>query len=159
MSPLFETVTDLASADEILRRRSYGVIHARAGRVVAIHLRPFPKWTSAADIALLESLRRFQRHDDCCWLYYNQPWSCRSFLAVKYLRSRPGTRMSTIAAALRQLDRIAELKRIDALLCDVANRRISDRLLARQGWQPHAPSRFHRNYIKRFYGQYPSYAG
>ena len=31
-------------------------------------------------------------------------------------------------------------------------------VLQRLGWEPHCPSRWHRNYIKRFYGVYPSHA-
>jgi hypothetical protein len=57
------------------------------------------------------------------------------------------------------LDEIARLKRSDALLCDVSNWRISERLMARFGWEPHCPSRWHRHYIKRFYGEYPPPAG
>ena len=53
------------------------------------------------------------------------------------------------------LDEVAWLKRTDALLCDVWNERISPRLLARWGWEPHKPQPWHRNYIKRFYGTYP----
>jgi hypothetical protein len=57
---------------------------------------------------------------------------------------------------LTALDDVAELKKSDALLCDAANTRISDRLIRRFGWQPHKPQRWHRNYIKRFYGEYPA---
>jgi hypothetical protein len=28
--------------------------------------------------------------------------------------------------------------------------------LARFGWEPHKPQRWHRNFIRRFYGVYPS---
>jgi hypothetical protein len=65
-----------------------------------------------------------------------------------------GTSLATFRAALTALDRLAELKRTDALLCDAANVRISDRLLRRWGWAPHKPQRWRRNYIKRFYGVY-----
>jgi hypothetical protein len=41
------------------------------------------------------------------------------------------------------------------MVCDVANSRLSDRLLTRQGWEKHKPQRWHRNFIKRFYGEYP----
>jgi hypothetical protein len=34
--------------------------------------------------------------------------------------------------------------------------RLSDRLMARLGWEPLAPRRWHRNFIRRFYGVYPS---
>ena len=40
-------------------------------------------------------------------------------------------------------------KNADALLCDAANLKISDRLLARFGWEAHAPMLGHRNFIKR----------
>jgi hypothetical protein len=56
------------------------------------------------------------------------------------------------------LDRVAELKRIDAIVCDASNIRLSDRLMARLGWEPHKPQRWHRNYIRRFYGVYPTTA-
>jgi len=35
------------------------------------------------------------------------------------------------------LDEIARIKGADALLCEVANFRISDRLMTRWGWTPH----------------------
>jgi hypothetical protein len=78
-----------------------------------------------------------------------------NFLALKYVVSTGGTSYATFRAALNVLDLVAELKRTDAIVCDVANLRISDRLLARLGWQPHKPRRWHRNYIRRFYGVYP----
>ena len=56
---------------------------------------------------------------------------------------------ATFRAALTALDEIARLKGIDALLCDAANLRLSDRFLARLGWVPHAPMPGHRNFIKR----------
>ena len=30
--------------------------------------------------------------------------------------------------------------------------------MARLGWEPHKPQRWHRNYIRRFYGTYPTVA-
>jgi hypothetical protein len=49
---------------------------------------------------------------------------------------------------------LAELKGTDAILCDAANTRLSDRLLVRLGWAAHKPQRRRRNFIKRFYGVY-----
>ena len=59
------------------------------------------------------------------------------------------------SAALATLDEIARIKGSDAILTDAANFRISDRSLRRHGWERHTKARYHRNYIKRFYGQYP----
>jgi hypothetical protein len=78
-----------------------------------------------------------------------------NFLALKYIVSTDGTSNRTFRAALVALDAIAEIKGTDAIVCDAANMRISDRLLARLGWEPHKPQRWHRNFIRRFYGEYP----
>jgi hypothetical protein len=74
---------------------------------------------------------------------------------LKYFISARQTSFATVVRALDLLDEIARLKRSDALLCDVGNWRIGTKLLARFGWVPHCPSRWHRHYIKRFYGEYP----
>ena len=66
--------------------------------------------------------------------------------------------MATVHAALAALDEIARIKQTDALLADVLNFRLSAPLLARYGWVPHKPNRWHRHYIKRFYGEYPGQA-
>ena len=79
-----------------------------------------------------------------------------NYLALKYIVSTLGTSYATFRAALTVLDAIAALKQSDAILCDAANVRITDRLLARFGWEPHKPQRWHRNFIRRFYGNYPT---
>ncbi|MGC4004762.1 MAG: hypothetical protein QM811_17260 [Pirellulales bacterium] len=66
-----------------------------------------------------------------------------------------GTRAKTCFAVLDALDAIARLKRSDAIVCEAANFRLSDRMLRRHGWERHTTSRYRRNYIKRFYGEYP----
>ena len=92
---------------------------------------------------------------DRFWLYYNQPLRFPNFLVLKYVVSGRNTGFGSLARALDVLDEIARLKRSDALLCDVGNWRISTEVLGRWGWTPHSPSRWHRHYIKRFYGKYP----
>ncbi|MCA9261900.1 MAG: hypothetical protein KDA61_21930 [Planctomycetales bacterium] len=152
----WQTVVDWESDAEALRRRRYGVIESRAGRCVAVHLRPFPKWLAWPDFWPVGPTYRARGEADRFLLYYNQPMGHSNFLAVRYAASTLGTSYTTLRSALTALDRLAELKGTDAMLCDAANRRISDRLLARFGWEPHKPQRFHRNFIKRFYGVYPS---
>ncbi len=148
MGRLFETVTDLRAGAETLRRRRYGIIEVRGGQFTAIHLRPWPKFVS-----LLGAMWGQRYHGRACgdriWLYYNQPRRHPSFLALKYVVSSRNTAWASIVRASAVLDEIAAIKRSDALLCDAANLRLTPRLLARLGWQPHAPSRWHHNYIKR----------
>jgi hypothetical protein len=93
---------------------------------------------------------------DRCRLYYNQPWRMPSYLALKYIETTGGSSYATFRAALKTLDAIAELKRIDAIVCDAANLRLTDRVMRRLGWEPHKPQRWHRNFIRRFYGSYPA---
>jgi hypothetical protein len=155
MRPLFETVTDLEQGREILAERRYGLIEAAEGQFQRVRLRPYPKLVSASGILVFGSWQHQHRQADFCRLYYNQPLRFPNFLAVTYLVSGRKTTLATIRRALETLDRIAMFKRADALLCDVANWRISREILARWGWQPHCPSRWHRHYIKRFYGVFP----
>lgn len=158
MATWFTTITELDSpaATEALRQGRYGVIETAGGRVVAIHLRPWPKLLSWPEIWPTRGRYHARGDADRCLLYYNQPRGYANFLALKYIVSTAGTSYATFRAGLVELDRIAELKRSDALLCDAANTRLSDRLLARFGWEPHAPGRWRRNFIKRFYGVYPA---
>ncbi|MGO8691665.1 MAG: hypothetical protein ACLQLG_18755 [Thermoguttaceae bacterium] len=152
--PLFQTVTDLAEGAETLRRRPYGVIEVADGRLWRVRLRPWPKIASAPEAMLLGGMYHRNRSGDRVRLYYNQPWRFRNFLVLRYAVSARQTTMATVCRALAVLDEIARLKRSDAILCDVGNWRITTKLLNRFGWVPHCPSRWHRHYIKRFYGEY-----
>lgn len=154
MSLLFETVADLDQGQDLLGRRRYGVIEVVEGRLERITLRPFPKVVSVPGILLFGNWHHRHHASDRCLLYYNQPWRFPNYLAVPYVVSGRKTTLATICRVLKTLDRIAELKRSDALLCDVANWRLSSEVLARWGWESHCPSRWHRHYIKRFYGDY-----
>lgn len=155
MPPLFEMVTNLCEGAETLRRRSYGVIEAADGRFCRVVLRPFPKLVSLPDVLVLGRWRHQRTCGDRSLLYYNQPRRCRNFLAVTYVVSSKGTSCATLKRLLEALDEIARLKQSDALVCDVSNGRLSRQVLARLGWEPHCPSRWHRHYIRRFYGTYP----
>jgi hypothetical protein len=158
MAPFVETLLDLDADRERLRARRYGVIETAGGRLVAVHLRPWPKLVSLPELLPLGPRYHAAGKPDRCLLYYNQPWRMPSFLALKYMVTTAGTSYATIRAGLAVLDRIAELKRTDAIVCDAGNIRLSDRLMARHGWEPLKPRRWHRNYIRRFYGVYPQKA-
>ncbi len=155
--PLIETVSDTVQGRDVLRRRRYGVIAAEQGRVTGIRLRPWPQITTAAGLLWAGHQHR-SAPGDFCRLYYNQPLWHSNFLSITLLVSSRDCALRTVYAALRALDQIAALKRTDAILCEAWNLRLSDRLLARHGWEPHTPSRWHRHFIKRFYGQYPQHA-
>jgi hypothetical protein len=155
MPPLFQSVADVVADSEILRNRRYGVIEAAEGEFCRVRLRPFPSLALAPEMLLLGRCYHRYHRGDRCLLYYNQPFRFPNFLAVRYLVSGRATSLRTISRALDVLEEVARLKRTDALLCDVANSRISSGLMTRLGWEPHCPSRWHRHFIKRFYGDYP----
>jgi hypothetical protein len=156
MADWFSTIADWTNGREELRSRRYGVIEAGQGQLVGVHLRPWPKLLSLPEFWPVGPAYHRRGAADRCLLYYNQPRRWSNFLALKYIVSTDGTSYATIRAALRALDRLAELKGTDALLCDAANTRLSDRLLHRFGWAAHKPQRWRRNFIKRFYGSYPA---
>jgi hypothetical protein len=151
-----ETITNLESGRDQIRARRYGVIATSGGALTAVYLRPWPKLVSLPELWPLGPRYHGRGEADRCLLFYNQPWRMPNFLALKYVVSSHGTSYHTFRSALRALDWIASLKRIDAIVCDAANIRLSDRLMARLGWEPHKPQRWHRNFIRRFYGEYPA---
>jgi hypothetical protein len=151
-----EVITNFDAGRDRIRGRRYGVIETVGGELRSITLRPWPKLVSLPELWPLGPRYHPEGDADRCLLYYNQPWRLPSFLALRYVVSTAGTSYRTFRAALLALDAVAELKRTDAIVCDAANMRLSDRLMARLGWEPHKPQRWHRNFIRRFYGQYPA---
>jgi len=144
--PLWQTITDWEGDQKTLRRRPYGIIETSAGKLVAIHLRPWPKLLAWPEVLPVGPAYHARGQADRC---------CPNFLAVKYVVTTTATPYATFIAAFAALDAIAQLKQTDALLCDAFNGRLSNRLLKRHGWEPHKRQRWHRNFIKRFYGEYP----
>ena len=152
---LLPTVHDLRSQAALLCQRPYGVIVIEDGYLQGIQLRPWPKIIAASDVWGLGGWLSGLTSGNYCRLYYNQPCRHRRFLALKYIISGYGATFRTFRSALIILDEIARLKRTDAIVAEVRNLRISDRLLARWGWESHMPTSRRRHFIKRFYGSYP----
>ena len=53
------------------------------------------------------------------------------------------------------LDDVARIKGVDAIVCQIANDRLSDRTMAHIGFESHFPTSKQRHFIRRFYGKYP----
>ena len=154
--PLFTTIYDLQDARQAVEGGRYGVIEASAGEFHHLQLRPLPKLISWPEVWPVRLRFHGRGPQDHCRLYYNQPLSSPNFLALRYIVSTERTSYATFRAALAVLDAVAALKRTDAIVCDVANPRLTDRLMRRWGWDAHKPQRWHRNFIRRFYGHYPA---
>ena len=135
------------------------MIEAVDGRFVRVVLRPFPKlFVISSALPWTPPVAR-PLEGDHCRLYYNQPRSLPGFLALKYIVSGRAGTVATFRRVLETLDEIARIKGTDAIVCDAMNWKLSDRLMVRGGWESHCPSRWHRHFIKRFYGSYPSPRG
>jgi hypothetical protein len=154
--PWFDTITDRTAQANTIRARRYGIIDVENGQFLRIRFRPWPKIASVIEGKLWGEWLHRRVPGDRCSLFYNQPHRFSNFLAAAYAWSSRDCSVATIRAVLAALDEVARIKGTDAILCDVVGSDISDRLLARWGWEKHAPSLFHRNYIKRFYGEYPA---
>jgi hypothetical protein len=146
---LYTAVTNLVADSDRLRRRGSGVIETCGGRLERVLLRPFPKVVTALGSRLWGGLEHRLRRGNRCRLYFNHSRRFPQFLALRYVVTTRDADYATFRAALATLDEIARIRGIDALLCDAANLRLSDRFLARLGWVPHAPMPGHRNFIKR----------
>ena len=150
--------TVLPIDDDRLQTCRHGMIAAEHGQVRAIDVRRFGRSASWLGIALVGSRLHRRAQGDRCYVYFTQPRSCPDYLSLTYVWSSGDCSLSTLRAAMAALDQVAEIKRSQAIVCDVWNWRISDRLLRRAGWEAHCPMRWHRNHIKRFYGRYPKIA-
>ena len=153
--PLIATAYDLATDTELLRGRRYGVIEVVDKQLARIVLRPWPTFATWVGARILGDWRHHHQAGKVCRLYYNQPRGGGNFLTLAYVESACDAGLAELRAALAVLDEIARIKRCDFLVTDVVNNRISDRLLARWGWSALAPRRWHRLFVKRFYGEYP----
>lgn len=155
--PFIHRITDLSAEADIVRRRRYGVIEMADGKFVQLSFRPWPKMASLPETRLLGRWQHSRRSGDRCQLYFNQPLSATNYLSLTYIVSNRDTTLATVRGAVCVLEEIAQIKQSDAILCDLDNRRISDRMLDRWGWEPlKKASRWHRQFIKRFYGDFSS---
>src|SRR5687768_9010277 len=106
------TITDWVAGREQLVRGRYGVIETAEGRLVAVHLRPWPKLLSWPEVWPVGDDYHRRGEADRCYLYFNQPRRFSNFLALKYIVSTHGASYASFRAALAALDRMAELKRV-----------------------------------------------
>ena len=147
-------VTDLSREAPTLASRRSGMIVTENGRFRAVVGRWWPHYGSLVEFLWDRKLRRMP--GDRCELFYHQSLASPGFLTLDYVRTGCATRLTTCYTASLVLDEIARLRKTNAIVCNVINDRISDRLLERWGWEAHCPTWSGRHFIKRFYGEYPS---
>lgn len=143
----------IARQRNLLASRSYGRIVTENASLVGIYGRWWPYLGDMFQVALDQAFRNCKR--DRCELYYHQAIGSPGFLTLSYIRSGPETRAATCYAAMLILDEVARIRNANALVANVTNSRITDRLAERWGWERHCLNWKGRHFIKRFYGVYP----
>ncbi len=159
-----EAVTDLAAQSVLLRQRRAGHIVVANGNLQAV----FGRWWPYMGNQLRAAWDRRKKHsvsrksnggnaaNDRCDLYFHTPLSAPQFLTLSYVHSSDSTSFATVYVATLVLDEVARIKGSLAIVANVTNDKISDRVLSRWGWQPHCLNWSGRHFIKRFYEKYPS---
>ncbi len=139
-----------AEADLIARAVPWrsGVIEIRDGKLVGVRRR-LGRRVSWWRAKLQGGWWHRWRRGDCCRLYYYQPLSIPDYLTVSFVVSTRQTRLITARKALTVLDEIALRKGSWAIVAQPINLRISDRLMARWGWEAHCTGQPGRHVIKR----------
>jgi hypothetical protein len=146
-------VTHIALQVKQLTARRAGHIVIQDGKLVAVFGRWWPYLGNHLRAAWDQRFR--QTEEDRCELFYHAAISSPQFLTLSYIHSGEKTSLASVYAATLVLDEIARLKRSLAIVCNVTNDRISDRAIARWGWESHCHAWSGRHFIKRFYGEYP----
>ena len=149
-------VTHIAQQAQQLAARRAGHIVVQGGRLVAVFGRWWPYLGNHLRAAWDQRFR--QTEVDRCELFYHTAISSPQFLTLSYIHSGEKTSLASLYAATLVLDEIGRIKRSLAIVCNVTNDRISDRLFARLGWVSHCHAWSGRHFIKRFYGQHPEIA-
>ncbi len=155
MGRLFKTIRDLNASVETIRQRSYGAIEVADGKLVGIHLRAWPKLISGIEAWWADGWGQQCTSKNRAIVYYAQPMAHRNYLNVSYVVTTLSTDWKTGARAMAALDFVAYAKRSDAILAEVHNKRISNRLMGRLGWEQQNLTSRKRHWIKRFYGDFP----
>ncbi len=125
----------------------YGVIDVHNDCDFSIHRRLFPKMPSRLE-AWIDS--RWRRLPDNQWqLYYNAPHRCPGFLVLAYVRAGPNTSVASLRTGLSVLNEIAKIMRMQAIVCEATNPRLTSRVMGYFGYIRHAHQLKGHHYIKR----------
>lgn len=146
-------ISELAGNERRLERWRCGRIVTGQGRLKFVQRRWMGYRASIWRVALERRYRPQSAIE--CELFYHHGWLSSDFLVLGYVRSHPQATLASFYCATLVLDEIARIKRSHAIVTELSNDRLSDRLMTRWGWQQHCLTWPGRHYIKRFYGTYP----
>ncbi len=122
-------VTQLCSDAARLQRWRAGRIVTADGRMQFIQRRWLPYRASRLRVWWDRARRPLRTRQ--CELYYHHRWANADFLVLGYVHSHPAASLASFYCATLVLDEIARLKGSHAIVTEVSNARLSDRLLER----------------------------
>ena len=152
-SSKIRTGNHLSGAEQQLEGWRCGRIVTAAGRLRYVQRRLMGYRASLLRVMWEKRYRPNRRCE--CELFYHHSWFSSDFLVLGYVRSHPQASLASLYCASLVLDEVARIKGCHAIVTEVTNSRLSDRLLERWGWERHCLTWSGRHFIKRFYGQYP----
>ena len=136
-------------AERITRWR-YGLIEVHDSELVSIRGRWLPKMISLVGVWWGDHVIHRHAAGDRVLLYYDQPLFHPRFLALKYVQATSQSTFASIMVGLRVLDRVAELKGIQAIVAEASNKRLTPRVMQRFGFEQHLQQKSDRHFIRRF---------
>ena len=112
-----------------------------------IRKRFWPRLASYWDVFWDEKISK--GNVNSCHVFFSFPRKAPGFLTVNYFRTGAQTEYSTILFATQVIEQIARIRACRAIVCQVISKRISERLMKRWGYVPHAKSLGAGHYIRR----------
>lgn len=134
--------------------QGHRVASMRVGRIVVAggqlsHVQP--RWSiAAASIAGVywDNFCGRDKHSRC-EIDFHVPRGMPSFLTLDYIRSGRSATYADFRRCVRTLEQIGRIKRSYAIVANITNPAITDRLLTRFGWQQHCLTWKGRHWIRR----------
>lgn len=117
------------------------------GSSFTIQKRLWPRIASSFDVFWDEKVSSGEPNS--CRVFLSFPKRAPGYLTVNYLCTGPNTEYRILARATKIVDQIAIVRNCQAIVCQVISQRISERLLQRWGYVPHAQSLGNGHFIRR----------
>jgi len=140
-------VTTLAGNEERVSKWRYGEVVLRNGRAVSIQARWWPRWGTVWG-AMVDRVVRSLPEDECRF-YYSFPRSAPGYMSLLYVHAGEKTYYRTFHQGIVAIDAIAGLHKARAIVCQVTNDRLNDRMMTRWGYVKHAENLGDNHYIRR----------
>jgi len=125
----------------------YGEVVLRNGQITAVQARWWPRWGTVWG-AMMDRVVRTLPEDECRF-YYSFPIGSPGYMSLLYVHAGERTSYRTFHQGIVAMDTIAGLRASRAIVCQVTNDRLTDRMMYRWGYVKHAENLGPSHYIRR----------